>query len=887
MFERLQFTGEWRSYQQRVLDEFDHLSADERVHVVAAPGSGKTVLGLELVRRINRPALIFAPTLTVRNQWADRLVPLFLPEAPAPGFISFDLDTPSPLTMATYQSLHALFSAQDGERFTRLLDWAARQGPLTVVLDEAHHLRREWWRALDALLAALADVRVIALTATPPYDAPPAEWQRYLAANGPIDIEIGIPELVRNGDLCPHQDHILFSPPSEDLLALIEARRFAIAGIAAELRADSALADAIARHPWVTEPAAHIERILEQPELLSALLVHLAAAGRDVPSAPCKALGARPRDLPPQDGRWLECLLNGLLHDLGADSPIDSASRKALGDRLHKLSLIEGGRVRLGETRRMVRMIAGDRAKLGSIVAITRAEVAARGSGLRLVVLTDHIRAGELPRSAADAFDPVRIGGVTIFETLRRLDLPGQALGILTGTFAAVPRGAADTLSRIGRSIGVPAESLKTRAMAHCDSHVLVAGSGAQLAGVFTEMLRRGDLTMLVGTQALLGEGWDAPMVNSLVLASNSASFMLSNQMRGRAIRIDPERPDKVASIWHLATVAEPVGGDALTALRENLDWGRVAHGRSPGNDIDLLTRRFAHFAGIGNTGSRAIAVGIERLGLEEHPSVGAANAAALARAADHAGVARDWAASLGAAPPAARTRSVARSRHAPRPLVWHNTIEALALSGLTSGIAGGAHHLWATGGHDAMPLIGVGLSGAVALATLPRAAKSVWLLARNGTLENALANVAETVLSQLAQNGLLQDADRSTASVAVERDPQGGRSVLFLGVPRDVERTAIDALAQVLGPIRNPRYLLVRRSLVIPWATDYHAVPDAFARDKGAATRFAEEWRRRIGPSQLVYTRSPEGRSILLKARRASLAAGMRRRVDRFSTWR
>lgn len=887
MFEHLQFTGEWRSYQQRVLDEFDHLSADDRVHVVAAPGSGKTVLGLELIRRINRPALVFAPTLTVRNQWAARLVPLFLPETPAPGFVSFALDSPSALTIATYQSLHALFGAQDGERFTRLLEWAAHHGPLTVVLDEAHHLRREWWRALDSLLASVADVRVIALTATPPYDAPPAEWQRYLAANGPIDIEIGIPELVRNGDLCPHQDHILFSPPSDDLLALIEARRFAIAGIAAELRANSALADAIARHRWVTDPSTHIERILEQPELLSALLVHLGAAGREIPSAPCMALGARRGALPPQDRRWLECLLNGLLFDLGEDSPIDGPSRKALGDRLHKLSLIEGGRVRLGETRRMVRMIAGDRAKLGSIAAIARAEAAARGAGLRLVVLTDHIRAGELPRSAASAFAPVRIGGVTIFETLRRLDLPGQALGILTGTFAAVPRDTVEALVRIGQSTGVPADCLKTRAMLHCDSHVLVAGSGAQLAGVFTEMLRRGDLTMLVGTQSLLGEGWDAPMVNSLVLASNSASFMLSNQMRGRAIRIDPERPDKVASIWHLATVAEPVGGGAFTVLREGLEWGRIEQGRSSGNDIELLSRRFAHFAGIGSAGSRAIAVGIGRLGVEGHASMAAANDAALARAADHAGVAQDWAASLGAAPPAARTRDVARARHSPRPLVWHNTIEALALSGLTSGIAGGAHHLWSTGGEGTMPLIGVGIAGAAALATLPRAAKSLWLLARNGTLENALASVAETVLSQLAVIGLVQEADRSLASVKVERDAKGGRSVLFEGVPRDVERAAIDALAQVLGPIRNPRYLLVRRSVMMPWATDYHAVPDIFARDKGSATSFAEEWRRRVGPSQLVYARSPEGRGILLKARRASLAAGMHRQVDRFSAWR
>ena len=76
-----------------------------------------------------------------------------------------------------------------------------------------------------------------------------------------------------------------------------------------------------------------------------------------------------------------------------------------------------------------------------------------------------------------------------------------------------------------------------------------------------TRLFRDGHIRLLVGTQALLGEGWDAPSINTLVLASNVGSYMLSNQMRGRAIRTDPADPAKVANIWHLATVEpdEPV----------------------------------------------------------------------------------------------------------------------------------------------------------------------------------------------------------------------------------------------------------------------------------------------------------------------------------------
>jgi superfamily II DNA or RNA helicase len=102
---RFQYT--WRSYQARVLEELERFLDDDHLHVVAAPGSGKTVLGLEVMRRLNRPTLILAPTITIRNQWIDRLVHLFLPEgATRPDWVSTDVRRPRLLTVVTYQALH-------------------------------------------------------------------------------------------------------------------------------------------------------------------------------------------------------------------------------------------------------------------------------------------------------------------------------------------------------------------------------------------------------------------------------------------------------------------------------------------------------------------------------------------------------------------------------------------------------------------------------------------------------------------------------------------------------------------------------------------------------------------------------------------------------------
>ena len=80
VFADISFRGKFRSYQQEVLDEAGRYLADKKIHIVAAPGSGKTVLGLELIRRVGAPTLILSPSVTVRQQWGERFAELFLPD---------------------------------------------------------------------------------------------------------------------------------------------------------------------------------------------------------------------------------------------------------------------------------------------------------------------------------------------------------------------------------------------------------------------------------------------------------------------------------------------------------------------------------------------------------------------------------------------------------------------------------------------------------------------------------------------------------------------------------------------------------------------------------------------------------------------------------------
>jgi len=96
-----------------------------------------------------------------------------------------------------------------------------------------------------------------------------------------------------------------------------------------------------------------------------------------------------------------------------------------------------------------------------------------------------------------------------------------------------------------------------------------------------------------------------------------------------------------------------------------------------------------------------------------------------------------------------------------------------------------------------------------------------------------------------------------------------------------------LSAIAELLGPVGNPRYVLVRRSSLAGLArADYHAVPAIIGGHKDHAEAFAKIWRQNIGGSDLVFTRNADGRQTLLRVRMRSFAAGLQRNVDRRSAW-
>ena len=111
-----------RDYQQSLLDRL-HPADGSTLHLLAPPGSGKTLMGLELAVRNGRRALVLVPTTVIGAQWIHQAQKLFISPAVGSPSVTGSVGTHLPsarpeqaaeaadLTVLTYQSLAAVGSS--------------------------------------------------------------------------------------------------------------------------------------------------------------------------------------------------------------------------------------------------------------------------------------------------------------------------------------------------------------------------------------------------------------------------------------------------------------------------------------------------------------------------------------------------------------------------------------------------------------------------------------------------------------------------------------------------------------------------------------------------------------------------------------------------------
>ncbi|KJL25899.1 Type III restriction enzyme, res subunit [Microbacterium oxydans] len=110
------FRGTLRTYQAEVLERIE-AGSDEKLHIVAPPGSGKTLLGLLLAAREGHRVLVLTPTVTIREQWLRTARDL----APDASAVSEDPRALGDLTVLTYQLLSVTGDGSPFEGLARRL----------------------------------------------------------------------------------------------------------------------------------------------------------------------------------------------------------------------------------------------------------------------------------------------------------------------------------------------------------------------------------------------------------------------------------------------------------------------------------------------------------------------------------------------------------------------------------------------------------------------------------------------------------------------------------------------------------------------------------------------------------------------------------------------
>ncbi|KPM31077.1 ATP-dependent helicase [Croceitalea dokdonensis DOKDO 023] len=873
----LNFSLVWRDYQQRFLAHFKEHITDNHLHVVAPPGSGKTILGLEMLLRIGEPTLVLAPTLTIRNQWKNRLITFFNQNREYSG-ISLDIKKPNLLTFSTYQSLFSLHKSFGEAADQQLLAYVNQHNIKTLVLDEAHHLKNGWWKSLFAL-KAIPNLTIIALTATPPYDSSAHEIERYFKLCGPIDDEIAVPDLIKNGDLCPHQDYIYFSRPQESEIRYIVAYREKIMVFLNGILEHRGFIEFIKNMPMFIDPQNHLEEIYKDPAFFSAILIYLKDAGEVIHEAKLELLGFGKDDVsfPSFGYEWAEVLLQKIVVDDRESFATRETLLEPIEKNLRAIGVLEKNRINFIGDANLYRNLASSPSKFESIYAILDEASTSLQSDLKAVVLTDFIRKEYLTFKGKDTSGLSKIGVVSIFQYLLAKSQLGHQCAVLTGSLVILPNAA---ITYFKQCLGN--EGLKLDGVVSSEAHQSIrvrSGIKNKMVAAVTKLFEEGKIRILIGTKSLLGEGWDAPSINTLVLASCVGSFVSSNQMRGRAIRIDPNTKQKVGAIWHLVCLDPTV--------------------KDGGRDYAMMKQRFQAFTGVSLQGKPYIENGISRMQLPEKwddvSDVSNMNNNMLYIAKAHYNLRQRWQTAIAngeylvqelRVPFARETSFGKRNRLNAVNIVKYLLVQIIAGIGLflPEAMVKNWTVLLRKGWLGMVYIILAGIFLGFGPATF-KALKTYFLF---GNQFKRSRKIASVLFNYLKASGQFTSVDTITGIVANQKT-NGTYSIYLDGANQHDGSLFISYLETIIAPIDNPRYLITVTSFFKRFLgyRNYYPVPQEIGRNKKEASTFFKLWQQEIGGSKLWFTRTVGGRKLLLKARFSHVRYLFEEKPEKTNAWK
>lgn len=881
-------------------------SGERRLHLVAPPGAGKTLIGLELLRRIGRRGVVLAPTGSIAHQWVSagqrHFVALDSLEAElGSALVSSDPAAQTPLLALTYQRVSVKGSQGLHDNVKALFSQLAEQGYRTLILDECHHLLAHWADALEDFLTHLPDAVVIGLTATPPMDRASGELAKYLGLIGSVDHEILAPAVIREGHLAPFQDLVCLVRPTEaETLYISKAHAELQRQLDAAENTDGVETLSLWADSWLLAPKDRKGEDIPPVQLLEHMPDRAIACVRYLKTRglfPGQAAWCPEMEDEPELADYAE-LLGAYGSDiLQSQTPERWQSLKAVLSQLGYTW--QRGRFvsRQGEIDKILALSA---AKLRATALILKREQACLSEHLRALVLTDFEQThAPGARAPADGLLSAEAGGaLAVMRTLcADPELRDLQPVLVTGKTLLCALGLCETLSSEAESY-FSAHGLNARIESiqpHPDEgFAQVLGSGpdwrsAIYLALVTDLLGRGLTRVLIGTRGLLGEGWDCRSLNTLIDLTAVSSFVSVNQIRGRTLRQDPDQPLKVANNWD------------VVALLPELSCGY--------RDFERFVGKHSHFYGLSDDGRLEQGVGhvhplFEQLERSELLSrLEQINETMLQRAEQRADAHRAWKVGTGyrnreldglqlrlpdVLPEAARRQQTAIARLDQLPL--QQTAHQLQLSRELN-----SHKL------QLLAIEGLSLAGTVALfSTQPelwpfwlggsQLFGGLWKLWLDKRLQqqpapqaSLLLALARCVLLSLQQEGLIS-AQLSPQALELSQRSGGFERLCLAGAMPTESRLFAQALKEMLEPLQEQRYVLaVKQSvselqprLLLPArlisqdaGTVYLPLPRHFARSRERADLFLKIFSEQIGPAELVYTRQGAGRQLLQSLQR------------------
>ncbi|NYI95964.1 superfamily II DNA or RNA helicase [Streptomonospora nanhaiensis] len=944
--------GTLRPYQRDVLERLRNrfASGEPRAWVVLPPGAGKTLVGLEAARELGARTVVLVPNTAIQGQWVAEWERF---ERPGGARAGTSRELTDAVNVLTYQSLAVFDPDADADAGTdsrttthpdsrtdtqpetetdarsdvppgtppvpqspgrrllgrlhpngaALVEALRGAGPLTIVLDECHHLLQVWGRLLAEILAELdARAHVIGLTGTPPTTLTRTESALVTGLFGAPVHGASIPALVRDGYLAPFAELAWLAAPTA-----VERDYLAENGLRFSELCTDLLAPGFAEpdfrswlhtrfvegvDPDTGERRSWPESAAAEPDLADALL-RLHHAGH-VPPPEGARLHERHRTAP-SVADWM-ALLNDYARRHLLPGPGRPAANAEAFERVRAALPAVGYQL----TRRGVRtgrspvdrVLARSAAKARATVEIAAVESAAMGDELRALVLCDHEREGARPSArlrgvladeAGSAWEclvllgedvrtrplrPMLVTGRTVATTAEvAADFIAWVRRRRPGLELAAVSGGADTVLGIGAR-----EADLVRVEGEWGSRTWVRLATAY----FTE----GGCQVLVGTRGMLGEGWDAPAVNTVIDLTTATTPTAVVQGRGRALRLDPERPGKTAHTWTVVCVSpdHPQGaGDWERFVRKHEGYLAVDPEGEVMNGVAHVDPTFSPFhpppaEAFDAVNARMLARAEDRLGTRERWRVGTPyrdEVLPTLRVSPLPGAAPEWTRSVpedaevrppGAVPAqwgiAMRDADPAdRPSQAPTPasaVLGALAAACVALFCLALGLI--------TGAVVAAP---AALAAVERLVVRRARLAAATRLVREAARPPGVVAFARAVADALAATG---QSEAGAEGVRLHVDRDGSYRVTLTGAGPEAAERFRAALDEVLSPVTGtPRRLIARyevapeghpggeRGLAAAWLryeapynrVAAHAVPAVFARDHARLAAFEQAWRR------------------------------------------